>query len=66
MHNNILRETSLTVHVIKSHSQSVPTRSISGGSFKIHIDRRNTNAGADENSAVTSVADIVMRAREYI
>ena len=32
----------------------------------MHRDSRNTNAGADENSAVTSVADMFMRAREYM
>lgn len=42
------------------------TRNINNGSFKIQTDNMNTNAGADENKAVTSVADIVMRAREYM
>lgn len=32
----------------------------------MHTDSKKTNAGADENKAVTSVADMFMRAREYI
>ena len=32
----------------------------------MHIDSMKTNTGADENNAVTSVADIVIRAREYM
>ena len=31
----------------------------------MNMDRRKTNAGADEKRAVTSVADIFMSAREY-
>ncbi len=32
----------------------------------MHTESRKTNAGADENNAVTSVADMLMSAREYI
>lgn len=32
----------------------------------MHIESKNTNAGADEKSAVTSVADILIKAREYM
>jgi hypothetical protein len=42
------------------------TRSIRSGSFRMQMENRKTNAGADENRAVTSVADMLMRAREYM
>lgn len=42
------------------------TLKIKGGSFRMHIESKNTNAGADEKSAVTSVADILIKAREYM
>ena len=45
---------------------STLTRSIRGGSFRMHIDNRNTKAGAEEKRAVTSVADIVIKALEYM
>lgn len=32
----------------------------------MQTESRKTNAGADENKAVTSVADIFMRALEYM
>ena len=41
---------------------SILTLSNKGGSFNMNIDNRNTKAGAVENSAVTSVAGIVISA----
>ena len=44
----------------------LPTRNIKNGSFRMNRESMNTNAGAEENKAVTSVGDVLMRALEYI
>ena len=45
---------------------TVLTLSTRGGSLSMTMDRRNTNTGAVENRAVTSVGGIARRAREYM
>ena len=49
-----------------ANAHTVLTLSTRGGSLSMTMDRRNTNTGAVENRAVTSVGGIARRAREYM